>query len=507
MVLQDPRSTSLQDVKSPDQIGYQVLDPEDYRKTLKANYDKLAMKRTPLGIRNVGGYDMFQTQVGLSDKEIAQKAQNQEEFLSTLNTLGLGKEVMQNPEVMQSLYNQYTGYLGSLNRGVMESRGMSPYDKFRMQEALRESRPPVTSLTGTGLPVSGSAVEVPSAFESPSKVQSILRSKDANPFQVERAQAVVDRALTNENVQSLLTPKDIEGIQQQGGLYEYINQELDRLGEGTTKETESSSVISAGAGVDTRTRPEEKEVRRLKELENKLNKAVEYDLEEQSFDFYGNMYDLNPLETSTNKIKAFISNRPLEGFEILTGDLADIKNEKKLKKQDEYELLQEGMEPVGYGYDTTHGTVWRVKDKEGNSYLIRPRDQALANTMVSLTNNEAIGRLEAYHDVDFEGDTMKRGAFTEKLPFKVTSKVEKGPDGKKRRYYTIPSLTYRTFYDKIFNQEYNSLLEQGHSPEEAKEYLTRLYKDTIQGLDERDLDKPYKTAAKASVINALDFYE
>ena len=104
MVLQDPRSTSLQDIKSPDQIGYQVLDPEEVRK--RALQDLSFLDRRKLaGISTTPtGYDVATYTRGPSDKEISE-LMNDPQMVNQLKSYFPQLQGMNSQEMDQFLGN------------------------------------------------------------------------------------------------------------------------------------------------------------------------------------------------------------------------------------------------------------------------------------------------------------------------------------------------------------------------------------------------------------------
>jgi len=127
-ILKDPRSQRFEDFSGNlEDVGYDTVDPEEIRRILAQNNDKLRTQQTELGIvtkyapgEEGAGYDILRTQLGMSDDQIAKLISSGEmEKLVEANLPQLAK-YKKNPEFQKFLKQETSSYAQSLKGGIDE---------------------------------------------------------------------------------------------------------------------------------------------------------------------------------------------------------------------------------------------------------------------------------------------------------------------------------------------------------------------------------------------------
>ena len=525
MVLDNPYGIDLSKKGlKPEDIKYSVLDPEDYLKSLAIQYKGRDSKRTSLPMKNVNGYDVFQTQIGMSDAEIA-KELTQENFNKSLSGLGAYDKISSNPEVLNKLSGLYSNYLQGMNQGVMEREGMSPQQKLSMRLALEEERrskqdaslPPIHS--GTTQLVSSKA------FSDVDSIISTLNKPDEDKYKYNAATQYLDRALEKVKV-----PEKYVKEAGDRNIIKFIDDKINELEANISSSKQEFAKLS---GREAAYAPSEYrqeiinkakqigknyspiELKNLKELKSKIVDTIEADKKVQDSDYMIDFYIVNPADTRKYEaLKKTADIMSPNDMVFITGD--NIKGEDLTKREKgdgkkDYEDILSGWELTGIGTSLEDGNLFRIRTKSGKEYIAKHKNADVTYSLSSIVDPN-MARLGAESQaISFSGNIMKNKYSGQEvsLPFDVTQNSVKTESGATKRMYGIKKpdgklLTNVEYYGNELLQAKDELTKMGYSMPEIENYLLQSYPLVLERDKSGKLqykDTPFRTQLVSDITN------
>lgn len=125
-ILKDPREARFEDFSGNlEDIGFDTVDPQEIRRTLAQTFDKRRTQKTELGITTKytpegEGYNILQTQLGLSDDEISKLVSSGELDETVLANLPQYEQYKDDPTFRRFLAQETGAYAQQLKGGVDE---------------------------------------------------------------------------------------------------------------------------------------------------------------------------------------------------------------------------------------------------------------------------------------------------------------------------------------------------------------------------------------------------
>lgn len=520
-VLQDPSKISLtQKGLQADDIRYSVVDPEEYRKTLAQQTKGWDSKRTPLGIKNVNGYDVFQTQIGLSDQESNKLAMDRDNFMKSLSTMGNYEEIAKNPQVVESLYNDYVAHMRGLNQGVTQTNGMSPYQKLsmglmRQEAANKQAELDALQYGNKGLPSPDRAIPAEVMFKNPDKLLETMSNPNTDKFTLNRANEIAERAIVNGQIK--IPEKYIEKAGDRNSL-ELINDKINTMkselktqnelrGIGTTNafgyNPSSTEAIKNITAVDI------KELKELKKLRNNIMDAIDFELKLESSNFVLPIKMANPAnKASVAQLKLYADNISPRDMIFITGENLKGRDVKDIQKDPEFESIQKGYTITGGGSQDEDGPILTIKANDtGKEYMIKYNDEEVNYQILNQIDSEYAATAGINQQYDFAQNILKDN-FTGKeieMPFKVKQTVNKGASGKDKRRYEIEGVTIADYYEKDIDRQEEEMTKAGYSKQQINSYFLQNYPEVFELKNGQINIKntPFTTTVKRDII---DYY-
>jgi len=540
IALRSPKDISLsQKGLTPEDISYDVLDPTQAQSTFNSLYGNLAKQTKGKGTTWRDGYQMLQTQIGLSQEERDAMKNNPEQFEAFVGSMGQLQNYKDNPQVMQQMKNMYSSYVDTLDGGIHETVGMTPaqvedraarkeereFNRLIKLQQLDLARDKVSLSRGASKMQSGTSGYKPLAvkppFEKPKEVLSGLGAEDEDTRV--KASEVYNRIITPEWVNTNLSP---EQIKKYGSDPKEIINNIDKF----ISEKVSENIDAPGNDLEyvtnalekgmnwLKTRPGitiDKSLKEAYDVRSRIKNELDVYLTAQGDDaktpyvgISGEAWDyINSAKGVKNKIIP-------EQMTFETSDLAGKSGEKLAEESEFKKLLKNGFD-IHNVYGTDKGVRFEIRDKStGTPYIVGlPHEMALEITQ---TVSPALTEMEIYKDYTFVGNKVKVGDRQEELPFTVKSEWKQRPDGKKF-VYTIPEISHMKYIKMLAEertQEYNSLAPQlkmlGLSEEEIEDRIQQEVANSINnefGIDEMSsleykkfLNSPYETELKSEIL-------
>ena len=325
---------------------------------------------------------------------------------------------------------------------------------------------------------------------------------DKNTFTKNVGSEVLSKAVTPEFVSNLdFTPKELQRFENFGGnIYEFLDT-LKEEKSTSTKEagpTPSSYPTTAfpGTTIQQTTKEDRQDKRRLFEIEDKIDNAVDLQLTAENNDFTMPITQVDPWNTKAlSALKSATANKTIGDFDILSGDIATL-DEGELEDNEDYQSLAENFEVLGGTHDVDKGVVLYLKDSNtGKGYLAKAKSPGTTSQLAGIID-EDLAKLDFSSNINFSGNLMEMpDDTTVKLPFEVESDDVRTPQGQ-RKVFKIKGLSNAEYWRPFFELERAKLEAQGYEEEVIEESLSSFAPLLT--------DDPYKTPLKQDIVDYLN---
>lgn len=538
-VLKNPKDIVLNNKTRAEDINYEVLDPENAAKRFSTLYGNLGKQTKGIGAKWRDGYQMLQTQLGLSESDAAAMKNDKAKFEGFLSSMGQLDNYRNNPQVMEDMKEMYSQYVDSLQGGVHETVGMTPaqvedraarreereFNRFIKLSTLDLAQDKANKGSGRIGGISGisgyTELRVNPPFKKSKEVFKSISSDDSDAKT--KANDVLNRVITPEWIEQHLTPDQQKKFGTSGeaiikNINNNVNDYLDKNIDEPINDAEVvTNVLERGinwltSGSGFMGHPDLKESYKIKQqIQNEVDVYLKSQGDDALTPYVGISHETWDYINSTKGIKNEI--KP-EQMIFESGDLEG-KVGKKLTNQGEFkDLLKNGFDIYNV-YGTESGAKFEIRDKStGNPYIVSLPPQIASK--ISGIVSPGIQEMEVLKDYKFVGNKLKVGSSEVKLPFSVKSEWKTSPQGK-RFVYTIPEIKNRDYIERAIEDrksKYGPMRQKlsmlGLSDEEIENKLQDEIATSISsefGIDnmsdkeyEEFLNSPFETQLKSEVL-------